>query len=233
MSTRPATPSQAIVTVRFYVGEDRERSWVRLHNKIQGNIDQVPPSVAGWVVKPVEIDDAPIMNLTLYSDRYDDYALRRMAEELEIRLQGVNNAGRTCISGGRPRQVRVRLSPQLLAGRGVSLQDLQRAIRGANVTFPSGSLIDSNQETRFDAGRFLISAAEVANLVVGVQDGRPVYLKEVAAVEDGPAEAETYTHIAFGEKAFSSMDPAAEHEKIPPNPPLAKGGSEPRSKGGE
>ncbi len=203
-------PSQAIVTVRFYVGEDRERSWVRLHNKIQANIDQVPPGVTGWVIKPVEIDDVPIMNLTLYSDRYDDYALRRMAEELEIRLQGVKNAGRTYLVGGRPRQVRVRLSPQLMASRGVSIQEMQRAIQGANVTFPAGSLIDNNKEIRVDAGRFLVSGAEVANLIVGVQDGRPVYLREVAAIEDGPAEPETYTHIAFGARAYSSMDPGRE-----------------------
>ena len=73
-------PSQAIITVRFYVGQDRERSWVKLYNKIQSNIDQVPPGVTGWVVKPVEIDDVPIVNLTLYSNRYSDYHLRRMAE---------------------------------------------------------------------------------------------------------------------------------------------------------
>ena len=204
-------PSQAIVTVRFYVGEDRERSWVRLHNKIQANIDQIPPGVSGWVIKPVEIDDVPILNLTLYSDRYDDYALRRMAEELEIRLQGVKNAGRTYIVGGRPRQVRVNLSPPLMASRGVSLQDLKRAIQGANISLPAGSLVDRNQETSLDAGRFLVSASDVANLVVGLQDGRPVYLQEVATIEDGPAESDTYTHIAFGEKAYSPMDPAAEH----------------------
>ncbi len=238
-------PSQAIVTVRFYVGEDRERSWVRLHNKIQANIDQVPPGVTGWVIKPVEIDDVPILNLTLYSDRYDDYPLRRMAEELEIRLQGVKNAGRTYIVGGRPREVRVTLSPQLMASRGISLQDLQRAVQGANVSFPAGSLVDLNEETRLDAGRFLSSASDAANLVVGLQDGRPVYLKEVATVEDGPAEADTYTQIMLGEKAYTSMDPAAlpgwmpppltreghmgsggEHREIPPNPPFAKGGTE-------
>jgi len=208
--------SQAIVTVRFYVGEDRERSWVRLHNKIQANIDQVPPGVAGWVIKPVEIDDVPIVNLTLYSDRYDDYALRRMAEELEIRLQGVKNAGRTYIDGGRPRQVRVNLSPHLMASRGVSLQDVQRAVQGANVRFPAGNLVNNNQESSLEAGHFLTSSAEVANLVVGLQDGRPVYLQEVATVEDGPAEADTYTHLAFGEKAYSAMDPAVEHERSPP-----------------
>jgi multidrug efflux pump subunit AcrB len=202
-------PSQAIVTVRFYVGEDRERSWVKLHNKIQANIDQVPPGVTGWVIKPVEIDDVPIVNLTLYSDRYDDYALRRIAEELEIRLQGVKNAGRTYIDGGRPRQIRVRLSPQLMASRGVSIQDMQRAIQSANVSLPAGNLIENNEETRLDAGRFLASSSQVANLVVGVQDGRPVYLQEVAAIEDGPVEPETYTSISFGARAYSSMDPAA------------------------
>ena len=205
-------PSQAIVTVRFYVGEDRERSWVRLHNKIQGNIDQVPPGVTGWVIKPVEIDDVPIMNLTLYSERYDDYALRRLAEELEIRLQGVKNAGRTYLIGGRPRQVRVRLSPQLMASRGISIQDMQRAIQGANVSLPAGNLIDNNEETRLDGGHFLVSSAEVANLVVGIHDGRPVYLQEVASIEDGPAEPETYTSVAFGGRAFSPMDPAAEQD---------------------
>ncbi len=91
--------------MRFYVGQDRERSWVKLYNKIQSNIDHVPPGVTGWVVKPVEIDDVPIVNLTLYSNRYSDYKLRRMAEELEIQLQAVKNTGRTFIVGGRPRQI--------------------------------------------------------------------------------------------------------------------------------
>ena len=92
-------PSMAIVTVRFHVGEDRERSWVKLYNKIRSNIDQVPPGVTGWVVKPVEIDDVPIINITLYSARYGDYALRRLAEELQLRLQGVRETGITSLGG--------------------------------------------------------------------------------------------------------------------------------------
>ncbi|MGV8073868.1 MAG: efflux RND transporter permease subunit, partial [Syntrophobacteraceae bacterium] len=154
-------PSQAVITVRFYVGEDRERSWVKLFNKIQSNIDQVPPGVTGWVVKPVEIDDVPIVNLTLYSNSYSDYSLRRMAEELEIRLQSVKNAGRTCITGGRPRQITVELSPQRMAGRGITIQDMQQAVRAANVALPSGNLVSDNKEVRLDAGRFLSTAREV------------------------------------------------------------------------
>jgi multidrug efflux pump subunit AcrB len=201
-------PSQAIITVRFYVGQDRERSWVKLFNKIQSNIDQVPPGVTGWVVKPVEIDDVPIVNLTLYSDRYSDYHLRRMAEELEIQLQAVKNAGRTFIVGGRPRQITVELSPQRMAGRGITLQDIQQAIRGANVALPSGNLVSNNEEVRLDSGRFLASVREVESLIVGVREMRPVYLSEVATVRDGPSEPETYSTIAFGKKAYSPIDPA-------------------------
>ncbi|HOV86143.1 MAG TPA: efflux RND transporter permease subunit [Syntrophobacteraceae bacterium] len=202
-------PSQAILTVRFYVGEDRERSWVKLHNKIAANIDQVPPGVAGWVVKPVEIDDVPIVNLTLFSNRYGDYDLRRLAEELEIRLQGVPNAGRTYLVGGRSRQVCVVLSPQLMAGRGITIQDIQRAVRGSNASLPAGELVAEDRELRFQAGRFLMSAREVENLVVGARDSRVVRLREVATVRDGPSEPDTYTHIAFGKKAFTPMDPSA------------------------
>jgi len=203
-------PSMAVVTVRFFVGEDRERSWVKLYNKIRSNIDQVPPGVAGWVVKPVEIDDVPIINITLYSSTYSDYALRRMAEELQLRLQGVKNAGVTSLVGGRPRQITVRLSPQAMAARGISLQDMERALQGADVTLPAGNLVKENREIRLDAGRFLMAAAEVENLVVGVRQGRPVFLKEVASVQDGPANPETYTRIAFGQRAFSAIDPAGE-----------------------
>ncbi|ABK19053.1 efflux RND transporter permease subunit [Syntrophobacter fumaroxidans] len=208
-------PSQAIVTVRFFVGEDRERSWVKLHNKIQANIDHVPPGVAGWVVKPVEIDDVPIVNLTLYSAEYGDFELRRMAEELEIRLQAVNNAGRTYIAGGRPRQISVGLSPQLMAGRNISLLEVQQAVKAANVALPAGNLTRDNREIRFDAGRFLSSTKDVEGLVVGVHEGRPVFLKEIATVTDGPAEAQCYTRIALGERAHSGMDPLASKGPLP------------------
>ena len=203
-------PSMAVVTVRFYVGEDRERSWVKLYNKIRSNIDQVPPGVSGWVVKPVEIDDVPIINITLYSSTYSDYDLRRMAEELQLRLQGVKDAGVTSLVGGRPRQITVHLSPQAMAARGISLQDIERVVQGADVKMPAGNLVTENREMRLDAGRFLMSAAEVENLVIGVRENRPVFLKEVASVQDGPSDPNTYTRISFGERAFSAIDPAGE-----------------------
>ena len=88
-------PGQAVVTVRFYVGEDREDSLIKLYSKIAMNTDIVPPGVTGWVVKPIEIDDVPIVNVTLWSERYNDHELRRVAEQVEIQLQSVRNTSRT------------------------------------------------------------------------------------------------------------------------------------------
>lgn len=211
-------PSRSIVTVRFYVGEDRERSWVKLYNKIYANIDQIPPGVTGWVVKPVEIDDVPIVNLSLYSDRYSDYELRRLAEELEIRLQGVRNAGKTYIVGGSPRRVLISIDPYKMAAHGVCLQDLRNVIAAANGVIPSGELTLGNEAIYVEAGKFLTSADDVGNLIVSVHEGKPVYLKNIAEIKDGPDEPRTYTRIAFGGSAFSSIDPAAKKgDRKPPD----------------
>jgi multidrug efflux pump subunit AcrB len=208
-------PGQAIVTVRFYVGQDLERSWVKLHNKIQSNVDQVPPGVAGWVIKPVEIDDVPIVNLTLFSPSYGDFELRRIAEELEIRLQAVKNAGRTYVVGGSRRQITVNLSPERMAGHSISLADIQRALRGANVSLLGGDLTATDTAIRFQAGQFLTSAETVGNLIVGAADQRPVYLRQVAEVLDGPADATSYSRIALGPRAYTDLDPLTIESELP------------------
>ena len=187
----------AVVTVRFFVGEDRERSLVKLHNKITMNIDQAPPLVKGWVVKPVEIDDVPIVNLTLYSDRYDDHALRRIGEEVLTRLAEVQDTSRTSIVGGRKREVRVELLPEKMAGRGVSKIDVHRALQGTDASLTAGTFSRANEETLVTSESFVASAKDVEQLMVRVHEGRPVYLRDIAMVLDGPEEAVTYSRISF------------------------------------
>jgi multidrug efflux pump subunit AcrB len=75
-----ARENQAVITVRFYVGQDRERSLVKLFKKINENQDVIPPGVTGWVVKPVEIDDVPVVTMTLTGADGQGYALRRFGE---------------------------------------------------------------------------------------------------------------------------------------------------------
>src|SRR5262245_15238481 len=191
-------PGEAVVTVRFHVGENREASLVKLHNKIQMNTDAVPPGVTGWVVKPVEIDDVPLVNVTLWSATADDFALRRVAEQVEVALQGVSDTARTEVVGGRRRQLRVTLDPERLASRQATPLDVDRVLRGANVALQAGALRTDGREVLVESGPFVRSARELESLVVGVFAGKPVYLREVATVTDGPEEPASYTRIAFG-----------------------------------
>ena len=187
----------AIVTVRFYVGEDRENSLVKLHNKITMNIDAAPPIVKGWVIKPVEIDDVPIVHLALYSDLYDDYQLRRIGEEVLSRLSEVEDISRTEIVGGRKREVRIELLPERMSGLGVSLLEVQKTLQGADASVTAGTFSRFNKEFTVTSESFLSSSNEVSSLMVGVHNGRPVYLRDIANILDGPEESESYSRIGF------------------------------------
>ncbi len=191
-------PDLAIVTVRFFVGEDRIASLVKLHNKISTHTDIVPPGVTGWVIRPIEVDDVPIVNLTLYSDTQSDHMLRRVAEEAVDRLQAVKDTSKTEVIGGRPRQIRVEIDPAALAARHLDILSVQQALNAANLELASGNFQQHNQEILVRGGGFLTSAAEVSNLIIAVSDDAPVYLSDVASITDGMAEPDSYTRLRFG-----------------------------------
>ncbi len=215
-----AKPGIGIITVQFYVGEDRERSLVKLYNKIQSSIDLVPGDVRGWVVKPIEVDDVPIVTVTMSSDRYSDHELRRVAEEVQYAIQEIPSVGRSFVHGGRPRQVRVELDIDAMTSRNLSPMQLVQAIQGADANYPAGEQIIANRIVQLEAGTFLRSVEEVNNLVVGVSDGRPIYLRDVAQISDGPAELVSYTWNGFG-PAFEGRDEQVERGKLLPSVTLA------------
>jgi len=191
-------PGLAVVTVRFTVGEDREESLIKLYNKIFQNIDRTTPGIAGWVVKPIEIDDVPIVTVALYGGGYDDHVLARVGEEVVARLQHIRDAGAVTLHGGRRRVLHVYLDPERLAAYGLSPLEIAGSIRVSNVQMESGGFEQANASLRVEAGPFLSDAGGLRALMVGVHAGRPVYLRDVARVEDGPEERQTYTRIGFG-----------------------------------
>ncbi len=194
-----AQRGMAVVTVRFYVGEDRERSWVKLHNKISSNLDQVPSGVAGWVVRPIEIDDVPIVTIALHGEGYDDAALRRIAEETQARLDTVRDVSKTQIVGGRRREARVEMAPRSLSAHGVAPIQVEQAIRNAGSRVEAGVLASGNQSWNVVAGPFLESVEDIESLIVGVapETGNIVYLRDVAEVIVGPEEPGNYTRISI------------------------------------
>ena len=186
---------EALVTVRFFVGEDREDSLVKVWNKLMSNQDRIPPLVSSWTVKPVEIDDVPIVTLALSSSdpSYDAAALRRLADEMKDKLAVVEDAGKITVIGGERRQVSVYPDPARLAAHGTTVLDVMRALQAANINLQAGTFEQANRVVRLDAGPFFTGADEVAGTPVAGQGGRLVYLRDVAEVMDGPQEASSYT----------------------------------------
>jgi multidrug efflux pump subunit AcrB len=191
-----ARENQAIITVRFYVGQDRERSLVKLFKKINENLDVVPPGVTGWVVKPVEIDDVPILTLTLAGT--DSHTLRRLGEEAVERLAAIPDVSRAYVVGGEPRTVSVDLDPDRLQAYSLSPLEVQRSIAGANVTVSGGDFTHGDAVRHVEAGIAVRRPEQVGQLVVGVSRDQPVFLKDVATVRDGPAEITSYVRHGWG-----------------------------------
>jgi multidrug efflux pump subunit AcrB len=195
-------PGQSIVTVRFYVGQDRERSLVKLNKWLQQNADKIPPGAVGPVVKPIETDDVPILALTFTSPQMADYQLRRVAEEVLDRLQGVPNVGLISIVGGEPRQMLVRLRPERLAGFHLSPLEVARVIQAANANSQVGDYTRADEEIRVESGRFLRNKHDVESLIIASSgtgsEARPVYLRDVAEVTDGPGEVVNYVRFSQG-----------------------------------
>lgn len=195
---------QSIVTVRFFVGQDRERAIVNLRDQIDSHRDIVPAGVAGWVVKPVQIDDVPIVTFTLHSPHRDAYALRRIAEEAKARLESLPDLSRSEIVGGLPREIVVEPDLQSLAGRGVTFQDLRQALAGNDPGADAGTVLAGGRALPLRPRATLDSVEAVRETVVRSPGGRSVKVGDVATVRDGPQEPRNYHHIGFG-----PADPAA------------------------
>jgi len=192
---------EAVVSLRFIVGRNREDALTNTMAKIAGYVDEVPPGLAGWIVKPIDVDDVPILTLAFSGGDRDDYELRRIADEVVDNLQRVPNSSKSYVVGGRRRQVRVVFDPEAMTARGISPLDLVKALGGANVARRIGAFQNGNREILVKAGPVLRDADEVGSVVVSASGGRLVYVKDLAEVIDGPAEAETYSRIGWGPSA--------------------------------
>jgi len=195
-------PGIGVLTVQFEVGEPRTEALVRLYNAIYSNQDWQPQGlgVLPPLVKPKGIDDVPIVTATLWTEDADRgvHELLKVAHALEAELKRVAGTRDVYTIGGGRNIVHVELDPQRVAGFGMTLEDLRFVLSSANVVGQAGSLVSGNVEIPVQAGTFLSSAEDVAGMVVGMFDGRPVYLADIAEVRAGPDTPEEYSWFASG-----------------------------------
>ncbi len=190
--------SFALVTARYVVGTDMEDASVRLTNKISTNMDRMAPGTLMPLIKVRSIDDVPVLGLTLWSDEYDGYQLRRIAGELKEELQSITDVSTIEIIGGRPRTLRIEPDPQRMAAFNVTTLSILPTLQAANTNLPAGMFAQGNEQIAVEAGTFLRTADDVRSLVVGTFMERPVFLGDVAEVTDGPSEIDTYTFLGVG-----------------------------------
>jgi multidrug efflux pump subunit AcrB len=193
-----AMNGQAMMIVQFYVGQDVERSYVKLYDELKKHENIFPKGVYPPVVKTRSIDDVPMLGLTLWSDRYDDFQLRQIAEELKTEIEKVKDVAITKEIGGRNRELKVVLDKDKMAENGVDALSVMQMIQANNGSAQSGSFVQNDQEYLVTTGQFLTGIEDVENLVVGVNKNLPVYLKQIAHIEDGPESAKSYVSFGYG-----------------------------------
>ena len=201
-----SSTGSSMTIVRFLVGEDEEEAIVRTNQKLFANFDLIPPGTSQPLVKPRSIDDVPILALTLSSETYDDYTLRRIAAQLHDAIEEIPNVSEVRITGGQRRQVRVILDRDRMAAFHIAPVPIIQRLQASNAQQEAGSFSSVNREFLVETGGFLQDAEEVGAVVAGVHEGRPVYVRDVAEIVDGPGEPEDYVFLGLG--------PAAEHRQV-------------------
>ena len=194
-----SSPGMAMAIVRFKVGEDEEKSIVKLNQKMYANFDLIPPGATPPLIKPRSIDDVPILALTLHSKSYSDFQLRQVAAQLHDAIKQVGDVSEVTLLGGQRRELRVTLDAGRLASYNLSPMQVVQALQGGNQVLPAGRINTGNAEVVLEAGGFLRDAADARALVVAAHQGRPVYLRDIAEITDGGEEPAQYVRFGAGE----------------------------------
>lgn len=200
----------ALIIVRFYVGQPMEQSLVDLYDKLMSNQDLLPPGAEPFLVKPKDVNDVPIVTVTLSSKRYGEFELHQLAEQVLEEAKKVAGTSGGFIAGGRARELRVQIDPSRMKAYGLTPLQVADVIRGENRALPTGRFDSRNRSFLVETGHFIRSRGDLESLVVGEHEQRPVYLRQVAEVTDGPSEVEQYVWFglgASGERETSNVKP--------------------------
>ena len=208
-----AMNSVGIVTVRFKIGQDKVRSMSKLYDRVMQNLDKLPKGVMPPLVKPIDIDEVPIVTLAISSKKYDDAQLYRIAQRLLSPLAEVKNVSIVGIKGGHKRQFNIIVDPQKLAAYHISLGQIAMALKGANVDYPLGGADNKKYSIPVEFDGFIKSVKDVEDLIVATYMGRPIYIRDIAKVEDGVDFQNKHKTYFEGGKAFYA-DPLVDDKEV-------------------
>ncbi len=191
--------SLAVINVQFEVGEDPDRALVKLYDRVLGKRELLPINASSPLIKSVDVDDVPIITITLSSDKYNDYALKRLADRMVERLHSMEEISVTAVKGGQNLEVRVELDPERLLAFGLTLNQITNSLKAANISVPMKTQVRNNQNSSIYLDSFLSSEEDVHQIIVGMHNAKPIYLSDVADIVVEPnKERQTLSRFAFG-----------------------------------
>lgn len=187
-----------MLTVQFYVGEDVEHSLVKLYNEMMKNMDRMPQGATMPLVKSRAIDDVPALAFTFWSDKMGDYQIRQVAEVVSNEIKKIPDVAQVNIVGGQSRQVKVMLNKDKMAQSKLDFGAIAQSLQANNAQMQSGNIVTGDMVYSVQTGNFFANVDDVKNLIVGTNDNQPVYLYQIAEVEDGPKIPKQYVSFGYG-----------------------------------
>jgi multidrug efflux pump subunit AcrB len=208
-----SSPGMSTAIVRFLVGQDEEQSIVRLNQKLNANLDLIPPGASSPLVKPRSIDDVPILGLTFWSQQYGDFELRRIAAQVDDTIRQTPDVSAVALIGGQRREIRITLDPSRLGAYNLSPLQVVGALGLSNRRMRSGEFASGNQQYLLETGQFLRTAEDVRNVVAGVTNDKPIFVHDVAQVSDGGEEPSQYVRFSNGKGFYPAVTIAVSKRK--------------------
>ena len=208
-----SSPGMSMAVLRFLVGQDEEKAMVRLNQKLSANFDMIPPGASPPLVKPRSIDDVPILALTLWSKRYGDFELRRLAAQVHDAIKQAPDVSAATLIGGARREIRVTLDAARLAAYSLAPLQVMGALGVANRRLPAGEFAGGNQQYLLETGEFLKTVDDVRNVVIAAANGAPVYARNVAEITDGGEEPSQYVRYASAGSFYPAVTIAVSKRK--------------------
>jgi multidrug efflux pump subunit AcrB len=205
---------KAMMVVQFYVGENTEDSYLKLYDELMHNQGMLPKKATQPLVKTRAIDDVPMLGLTLWSDSYNDFDIRKIAEEVSSEIKKVKDVSITKVIGGRNRVLKIILDKDKMAEQDIDPLSIMQMIKANNSSSQSGSFNENDTEFLITTGKFLSTSDDVKNLVIGISKNMPVYLKQVATVVDGPETPKSYVAFGYGRENQNFKNTPSEYPAV-------------------
>ncbi|MBS3737680.1 MAG: efflux RND transporter permease subunit [Psychroflexus sp.] len=205
---------QAMLIVQFVVGEDIERSYVKLYDELMKNMNHMPEGVTPPLVKTRSINDVPIMNLTLWSEEVDDTQMKKVALTLKDRIEQIEDISVVEDIGGRREQIDIIVNPEKLNTFKLNVTQIQQMLRANNMRLSTGEMIQSNESISLKTGQFFSSIEDLKQLIVGQMDQKPIYLYQVAKIEYAASSPQNFVSFGYGLASTKQTEYPSEYPAV-------------------